>query len=341
MDSWLGERLKVLVPVELGDLEPRRVQVRLLKADEYEALDLAPAHPFLKHLTAGWSEATGPLTIRIRSQRPNPEPLLTIAVEVVTPSLRVIRHVSLLFDPRPAADQPAERAQAPARKSSEESAPQRPPASSPAAKPATAAAQTRAAKPDRPTAPKPSTNKHTSTKPAAVGLPRFQLTYALRELPPQKVPEPPAAASLGNLSAALASTTSQHAANAATATSAPPSANTTLAQPQIDQAADTPKMAAGPAPAVEQPETKARTQASAPEPAAGDAVSVGRILWALLPAVLAAILWALLWQRVRPKPPHRHPASTAPTPDGAKVTPISAGRPLTGSTAPALRAANE
>ena len=334
VDSWLGERLEVLVPVELGGLEPRRVQARLLSASEYEELQLAPAHPFLKHLTAGWSDAAGPLTIQIRSQRPNPEPLLTIAVEVVTPSLRVIRHVSLLFDPRPTAATTADRPQVPTPASGNESAPKS------TAKPKTAAEQPRAVAPVRATAPKPSTNRVVAAQPAAVTLPRFQLTYSLREIPPLQVTERPTTASLGGMSTALASTSTQHTEHAATSAPTPPPTTLVQARPQIHQAAPAAR-AEGVTAAIESHENKSLRDVSAPETPAGQPLLIGRVLWALLPIVLAAALWMLLWQRVRPTAAHRGHASAAPSSETTKVTPIHAGRPVPGSAAPILRVANE
>lgn len=338
MESWLGERIDVLVPVELGELEPQRVQARLLSASEYDDLQLAPAHPFLKHLTAGWSDAAGPLTIQIRSQRPNPEPLLTVAVEVVTPTLRLIRHVSLLFDPRESNAKPAERAR-PTDSASQTSS-LRPAPPTPRAPTAATATKPRS----KTVAPSRQATAKTSSEPkaapantAAAALPRFQLTYSLREIPPLSAPQPLADPSFGALSTAL----TQHGADSAAVTSPEPQASVaTAARRPTTPAASTRSPIEGSPPAATPATAGNPADALAPPGTAQNgAASIGRIIWALIPAVLAVLLWQLLRQRIRPTSPS-HAAQT--TVSGAtKVTPINAGRSAKVPPAPTLRAANE
>lgn len=340
VESWLGERIDVLVPVELGELEPQRVQARLLSASEYDELQLAPAHPFLKHVTAGWSEAAGPLTIRIRSQRPNPEPLLTVAVEVVTPSLRVIRHVSLLFDPRAPNARPAERARA--ADPASQTVTLRPAPPTPRAPAAANAARAtkpppKTVAPPRPAAAKTSVEPRAAPANTAAALPRFQLTYSLREFPPLTTPQPLADPSFGALSTAL----TQHGANVAAVTSPEPQASvaTAVRRPTTPAASTRPPIEGSPPAGT--PATAGRPADALAPPGTENsgAASIGRIIWALIPAVLAVLLWLLLRQRIRPASPS-HAAQTTVS-AATKVTPINAGRSAKEPSAPTLRAANE
>lgn len=113
--SHLGAPMDVLLPVVLGDLEPKRVQARLLQAGEYSNLDL-PSPPISPgELTLSWQPSAEQQILKLTGRSANPEPLIYLAVELSTPRLRVIRAVTLLFDPRTEAPESAATATEPAK----------------------------------------------------------------------------------------------------------------------------------------------------------------------------------------------------------------------------------
>lgn len=329
VESWLGEPLQVLVPVELGGLEPRGVRIRLLNANEYQALNLAPAPAFLSQLTAAWTETREGLHIQLASRRTNPEPLLSIALELSTPRLRVVRYVSLLFDPRPASATapkgPTPR-QTPPRQTAKPSQPRRPSTAAQTAPKPTPKAQSTAKTPPR-KAPAPS--------PAP---PRFQLSHALREIPPHRSARPILRTPYGTLSTQLAG----YARADKPATSSSVLKATTATQPALN-----PSLKLPPKPESAAANTEPRLPPS--DKALGDhtpasAVAgppIGRLAISLLPVLLTIGLWWALQRRVRTPPQDDDTALAAWTDGATKVTAIHEGRVAPESSTPTLRAANE
>lgn len=326
--SWLGEPVQVLVPVELGGLEPQRVQIRLLNANEYSALNLAPAPAFLSHLSATWSDTSDGLNIKLTSARTNPEPLLSIAVELATSRLRIVRYVSLLFDPRPASATP------PKRPNPRHTAPRQPAEAPTPTRPSPAAKVT----------PKPAVSAHSlaRTTPSRVQtakpvLQRFQFSHALREIPPPTAVQQVLRTPHGTLSAQLAY--SAGAADAAPQPKLPLTNKGSQTTHGTDRA-----QSANPSPPVTQP----KPQTPAPEPEIGDhsepvavvGLSLTRLLVSTLPVLLSISLWWLLRRRIQIGSQDEETELTAER-GRTKVTAIHSGRLAADSSTPRLRAANE